>query len=116
MNEITDEMMHGALDRIARTPDGEMFYRWLQKRLMGVPADVGALPQEHGARMLASSLMGLMTQGMQDTHAGRTDVAITFAVAKPVAVTSAGAHRRGATGRPDFQSEFDDPRRPPVSS
>ena len=77
---ITDEIMYEAIDRIARTADGELFYRWLQKRLTAVvhtPND-SALRQDAGERMLAQTLMGLMAKGMRETNGHRTDAAVIF--------------------------------------
>lgn len=96
ITDITDEDMHGALDRIARSPDGELLYRYLQKVLCAVTTlDVPecALPRNEGRRSFAAELMGLMAEGMQDS--GSRSAAVTFTRAKPRAVSgSRGAGRR----------------------
>jgi hypothetical protein len=66
-----------AIDRIARTPDGQMLFHHLQKILLNVATpDVndGALRQLEGRRMFASELMGLMAKGIADSDR----YAITF--------------------------------------
>ena len=73
---IDDNQINEALDRIARTPDGELLYRFMQKTLMGTlaehdPAD-GALRTEHGERRFAQRLMAKMAKGIDDSG-GRTD-------------------------------------------
>lgn len=94
--EITDNDMHEALDRIARTPDGELLYRYLQKVLCAVTTlDVSecALPRNEGRRSFAAELMGLMAEGMQDS--GRHAATVTFTRAKPADISgSRGAGRR----------------------
>lgn len=106
---ISDDAMHKALDRIARTVDGELLYRWLQKKLMGVsgPLEGGALPFAEGQRYLASELMGLMTQGMQESN-GRADAAIIFAVAEQRVRRDHPGGRRGGGGGNAGDSEYDD--------
>lgn len=100
---ITDDAMHKALDRIARTADGELLYRWLQKKLMGVsgPLDGGALPFAEGQRYLASELMGLMTQGMQESN-GRADAAIIFAAPERGPGRPSPGARRGGTAESEY--------------
>lgn len=73
---ISDDEINQAIDRIARTADGELLYRYLQKTLMGTlsehsPED-GALRCEHGMRRFASILMAKMAKGI-DESGGRTD-------------------------------------------
>ena len=66
--EVTDEQVKDALQRIARTPDGEVLYRFLQKELMGVlssGASEGAFREHNGRRSFASTLMGLMADGIE---------------------------------------------------
>lgn len=96
MSEVADKDMHEALDRIARTTDGELFYRYLQKTLCAVSAlDVSqcALPRLEGRRSFAAELMGLMAEGMQAS--GRHAATVTFTRAKPSAVSGTrGAGRR----------------------
>ena len=75
MTEIhpTTAECHEALDRIARTPDGAAFYIFLQRRLMTVLASDsdGALRSDHGERMFAAKLIGLMAKGILESG-GRT--------------------------------------------
>jgi hypothetical protein len=82
-----------AWDRVARTPDGLLIYRHLQRIVMGTagPED-SALPRLEGRRRLAADLMAYMAEGISEN--GRT-ACVTFAVAKPVATTGTrGAGRR----------------------
>src|SRR6516165_3487338 len=81
-----------AWDRIARTQDGLIIYRHLQRILMGTAnADDSALPRLEGRRRLAADLMAFMSEGVADNDRA----AVTFAVAKPVAVSpTRGAGRR----------------------
>lgn len=73
---ITDEDMHQAIDRIARTPEGAVFYRYLQKAICAfLPGEASnrALRQNEGRRSFAAELMGLMAKGI-DESGGRTDL------------------------------------------
>src|SRR6516225_6479060 len=81
-----------AWDRIARTQDGLIIYRHLQRILMGTASsDDSALPRLEGRRRLAADLMAFMSEGIADNDRA----CITFAVAKPVAVSpTRGAGRR----------------------
>jgi len=96
MIEITDDDMHQALDRIARTADGELLYRYLQKVLCAVTTPAThecALPRNEGRRSFAAELMGLMAEGMQAS--GRHAATVTFTRAEPRAISrSRGAARR----------------------
>lgn len=73
---ISDEQLNQALDRIARTADGELLYRFMQKTLMSTLADhapsESALRSEHGMRRFAQLLMAKMAKGI-DESGGRTD-------------------------------------------
>jgi hypothetical protein len=73
---IDNQQIDEAIDRIARTPDGELFYRFLQMRIMGILADPAApdsaLRIEHGRRSFAAELMAKMAKGI-DESGGRTD-------------------------------------------
>jgi hypothetical protein len=105
---LTDEDLHKAIDRLARTPDGRILYLFLQRRLMGVPASSksGALRTDHGERMFAAKLIGLMATGIAesggassssgDGSTGSGDKPIVFAVPQPrrVAGTGRGIGRR----------------------
>ncbi len=73
---ISDEDIDQALDRIARTADGELLYRFCQKQMTGllgeyVPEE-GALRVEHGMRRFAQMLMAKMAKGIDESD-GRTD-------------------------------------------
>ena len=92
MIEISDVEIREALDRIARTRDGEVLYLYLQKFLIGVSdsTDVGVLQSAHGARSFARDLMAHMGQGVsQSARSG----CITFIVG---ARASADRRRPGA--------------------
>lgn len=110
MSEVhpTQQAIHEAIDRLARTPDGAMLYVYLQRRLLEVlpTADLSALNTHHGERMFAFRLTGLMAKGIIESG-GRTGITgsstgpggieqpIVRPVAKPVALGSArGAGRR----------------------
>lgn len=71
---ISHDDLKEALGRLALSPDGEMLYLWLQKRLMGLPV-VGCgdsdLQKFEGGRMLAGELIALMSEGIR--LSGRTD-------------------------------------------
>lgn len=93
---IEQREMDEAIDRIARTADGQKLYLFLQKRLMAVAttADDSTLRQDNGERMFAAKLIGLMAKGIAESG-GRTDPILTFAVTGPRAVSFArGAGRR----------------------
>jgi hypothetical protein len=82
---IENNDMKEAIDRIARTPDGLLLYRLLQKVLCGTVAaqsDHGALQINEGRRTLARDLMAYMAEGIADND--RT--CVTFAVARPATV------------------------------
>jgi hypothetical protein len=95
MVELENKDLEEAWDRVARTPDGLIIYRHLQRIRLGLAPDNApdsALPLLEGRRSLAAYLMAFMTEGI-----GVNDRAcITFAVAKPVDTRSAqrGAGRR----------------------
>ena len=93
---ISDEEMAKAIDRLARTDDGLLLYRYFQRVLCSVstsPND-GALREHNGRRSFAAELMGHMAKGIRES--GRpTDPALTFAVAGSRRVApSGGAGRR----------------------
>lgn len=75
---IDDKDLDEALDRIARTADGELLYRYFQKVLMGTLADHGpdesALRTEHGRRRFAQELMARLAKGIDESGgSGSTD-------------------------------------------
>jgi hypothetical protein len=88
---IDDKQMADAIDRIARTPDGQALYLFLQKTLSGVPLlqDGDALRSHHGRRTFAAELMAAMADGIRDSHGGRdpTDHPITFLTRERARVT-----------------------------
>ena len=88
--EITDEDIAAALDRLARTPDGHLLYRHLQKVLCGVSRDMGTLQEQNGRRLFASELMGLMAKGLEESDGRNTIVFARRAAAQP------GGHVSGA--------------------
>jgi hypothetical protein len=113
---MTEQELREAIDRIGRTADGELLYLWLQKRLLRVvhANDGGTLRVENGQRILASELMGLLSAGIADTHAGSqrpergTERAIVFTVAGPVDTRrNIGAARRGIPAGGFRDSDFD---------
>jgi hypothetical protein len=103
--EISEKLMHEAIDRIARTPDGRVLYLYCQRRLMAltVSADLSTLQSDHGERTFAARLISLMATGISESG-GRTssggpgsisEQPIVFAVPKPRAVGGPrGAGRR----------------------
>ena len=99
-DEIDDTMLADALDRIARTLDGILLYRYLQKVMMSVvtpSAPERALPVNEGRRSLAAELMGHMAEGI-----GENDRAcVTFTVRK----SSSGSASRGAGRRVTADAE-----------
>lgn len=108
---MTDEDMRNALDRIARTADGELFYRWLQKELqrIGSSTDPGALQQLNGRRSLAHDLMGLMAKGL-DESGGReqpgdgrdgqpSERPVVYARSKPTVASRQHGVRRRVTDK-----------------
>jgi hypothetical protein len=89
--EFTTAEINDAWDRIARTSDGQIIYRHLQKLVMALSADVSALPVHEGGRILARNLMSLMAQGIVDSDR----YAIAFPAGKPAGIAATrGAGRR----------------------
>jgi hypothetical protein len=91
---ISETEMREAWDHIARTPDGKFAYLYLQRFLMGVSASSDTLQTDHGQRIFAAQLIGLMAKGIQESG-GSSDSVLTFAVAGPRPV----ANPRGAARR-----------------
>ena len=100
--EFTTSEINEAWDRLARTSDGQIIYRHLQKLVMALSGDVSALPVHEGGRILARHLMSLMAQGIVDSDR----YAIAFPGPKPVASagTNTDARRKWLAG----QSWYDD--------
>ena len=89
--EFTTPDISAAWDRIARTADGQVVYRHLQKLLMALSNDLSALPVHEGGRILARHLMSLMAQGIVDSDR----YAIAFPAGKPAGIAATrGAGRR----------------------
>ena len=106
-DEIDNERIQEAWDRIARTQDGLIVYRHLQRIRLGIVTamnDLGALPYFEGRRSLAADLMAFMSESIAENDRA----CVTFAVAKPVAITGTGtgtdARRKWLAG----QSWYDD--------
>ena len=104
--EISEKLMHEAIDRLARTPDGRVLYLYCQRRMMALTTtgDIGTLQRSEGERTFAARLIGLMATGISESG-GRTssgsstgdtsEQPIVFAVPKPRAVGGPrGAGRR----------------------
>jgi hypothetical protein len=91
---IENKEMQEAIDRIARSADGLLLYRLLQKVLCGTvaaPTQEGALQFHEGRRTLARDLMAYMAEGIADNDRA----CVTFAVAKPTSIAGTrGAGRR----------------------
>jgi hypothetical protein len=103
MSEISTDEINEAWDRIARTPDGQIIFRHLNKLAMALATDVSALPVHEGGRILARNLMSLMARGIVDSD--RYAIAIT---------TRSGTEperARGADARRKWLAEqsWDDP-------
>lgn len=102
---ISDNELNQALDRIARTPDGELLYRHLQKSLMGslddhAPSE-SALRTEHGRRKFAAELMAKMAKGIDQsgghTNTSRTERTVVFRARESGARAKPGSFREWAT-------------------
>jgi len=103
--EISEKLLHEAIDRIARTPDGRSLYLYCQRRMMAINTSMEAstLQRSEGERTFAAHLIGLMATGISESGGrtsssspgGDTEQPIVFAVPKPVAVGGPrGAGRR----------------------
>lgn len=95
-DEISSEDLKAAVDRIARTADGELFYLYLQRVRLGVaPEGISsrALRELEGRRKFAADLMAFMAEGIRTSgRAGN----------RPVTFALAGA--RSARAEPDAES------------
>lgn len=108
---ITDDDMRKALDNIARTPDGELLYRYLQKTLCAVTSATGpecALPRNEGRRSFAAELMGHMAKGIEHSAHGRSNATVSFALAGPRAISKPGGAGRRVTAD-TFVAGYDAP-------
>jgi hypothetical protein len=106
---ITEENLAEAIDRIARTSDGALLYRYLQKVLMGVLVNPnplhGALPAHEGKRTFAAELMSLMSKGIEES-AGRnsTEQPVVFTVREPARIAARSGFRAFARANdPELQ-------------
>jgi hypothetical protein len=103
---MTDEEMTSAIDRIARTADGLMLYRYFQHVAMSDDpgTGVGALLKFSGRRSFARELMALMGKGVDESGGSRrpTEQPVVFAGRKPVV-----GERRGSAER--RVKPYDDP-------
>jgi hypothetical protein len=68
-----------AWDRLARTPDGLVIYRHLQRIRQALATDMSALPAFEGRRSLAADLMAFMSDGIRDYDRA----CVTYTIAKP---------------------------------
>jgi hypothetical protein len=86
--EIADEHVTEAIERIARTGDGQILYLWLQARCMAVRpfTETGALLKSEGERSFAAQLMALMAKGVEESGGTGERRPIVFAARRPVAV------------------------------
>lgn len=111
---VNDDDLKKALDRIARTADGELLYRYLQRELIAIPAVAdpsdGALRENLGHRRFAAKLMGLMAEGIDsvgqaDDTSGdgqrRTERPVVFVAAKPARIGGSGESAREWIARTD---------------
>ena len=88
MTEISQNDLHRAVDRIARSEDGHLLYRYFQQALCGVLVNAadGALREDNGRRRFASELMGLMAKGIEESGGpGTTSKPVTFSRQQPAA-------------------------------
>lgn len=98
---MTRDDLHEALDRIARTPDGRIFYRFLQEKLMEAidPGSDGALRRDLGERIFAAKLTSLMGKGIQES-AGGSSIDDTTGGAEPLIVIARPKPVDVGPGRP----------------
>src|SRR5215469_18109043 len=89
--EIDFQQTKDAWDRLARTPDGLVIYRHLQRIRQALATDMSALPTFEGRRSLAADLMAFMSDGIRDYDRA----CVTYTIAKPAAARGTrGAGRR----------------------
>ena len=90
--EIDFAQTKEAWDRVARTPDGLVIYRHLQRIRQALATDMSALPAFEGRRSLAADLMAFMSDGIRDYDRA----CVTYTIAKPERTDqrSRGAGRR----------------------
>ena len=99
---ITDTDLKEAIDRIARTADGEKLYRYLQKVLcgfVGPGASDCALRHLEGRRSFAAELMGLMAEGIDDrSGSDASSSVVTFRTERAVSPGRRTIRERIAAG------------------
>ena len=89
--ELDLQQTKDAWDRLARTPDGLVIYRHLQRIRQALATDHSALPHFEGRRSLAADLMAYMADGIRDYDRA----CVTYTIAKPAPSTGTrGAGRR----------------------
>ena len=103
MTEIADKDIREALDRIARTRDGEILYLYLQMTRMAVPgsSDPGVLQTAHGGRIFARDLMGMMGEGISGGRDGNSERPIVFNGRNPADVNRRVTAREFLAAHPD---------------
>lgn len=105
MTETTKEDIHEAIDRIARTADGQALYLYLQQVRMSVsPPDMAdcALPKFEGRRSFAAELMTLMGEGIAASDGRAGSQPIVIAKRHPaVTVSGRQSPREWLAGQPD---------------
>jgi hypothetical protein len=77
--EIDFAQTKDAWDRIARSADGLVIYRHLQRIRQALATDHSALPHFEGRRSLAADLMAFMSDGIRDYDRA----CVTYTIAKP---------------------------------
>jgi len=77
--EIDFAQTKEAWDRVARTPEGLVIYRHLQRIRQALATDMSALPAFEGRRSLAADLMAFMSDGIRDYDRA----CVTYTIAKP---------------------------------
>ena len=82
-----------AWDRVARSQDGLVIYRHLQRIRQALATDHSALPHCEGRRSLAADLMAFMSDGIRDYD--RSCVTYTIAKSSPTTATRGAGRRIG---------------------
>jgi hypothetical protein len=101
---IDVQEIYRAIDRIARTPDGELLYRYLQREALSLPPDAasdGALREHSGRRRFALDLMACMAKGIDERAGRRSNDSTPDGIAEQPAVYSRQPAR--IAGRASFR-------------
>jgi hypothetical protein len=77
--EIDFQQIKDAWDRVARSADGVVIYRHLQRIRQALATDMSALPAFEGRRSLAADLMAFMSDGIRDYDRA----CVTYTIARP---------------------------------